>query len=525
MTHDRLETNARTVSLLTLLSRVTGLVRDAALSRVFGAGPLMSAFFFAFLIPNLFRRLFGEGALAAAFLPAYTKLLRDDEETARALASMTVAALVTFLGLLTVVIELLLVAWSSTRDELSPSIVLLMIMLPYMPMVCLVAILGAMLQTHGRFGPAAAAPVVLNLCVVGAALGFAGLFDVEDPGEGLTHACIVAASVIVAGAVQIAWALLALRTRPWWTTERDRARDAFRRMLRVAGPMVLSLGVLQFNTFLDGIIASYPVTFESDTVFGATYPLDESAMAVLGFAQRLYQFPLGVFGIAVATAIFPLLAVASDDGANFRSILQRGLRLVLFIGLPASVGLMLVADPLTRVIYEGGRFDPAHTERVAHVLLGYAPAIWAYSMTHVATRAFYARDDSRRPMRIAISIVGLNLVMNLVLIWFLRETGLAVSTAICSIVQLFALLLSFRAHERGLLDRQVIASWLRTAAATAAMAAGVWGLSLIFDHSEDNSWAHAVIELIALTGAGMGIVAIAAAIMRMPELKWTIGRK
>ncbi|MHC5024737.1 MAG: lipid II flippase MurJ, partial [Planctomycetota bacterium] len=157
----RFEHHARTVTLLTFLSRVTGLARDASLSRVFGAGALMDAFFFAFMIPNLFRRLFGEGALAAAFLPVYAQLDRDDPQQARRLATLTVSWLMIILGCVTLIGELVLFAVSAMADHGNLAVWLMMVMLPYMPMVCLVAILGAMLHVHGRFGPTAAAPIVL----------------------------------------------------------------------------------------------------------------------------------------------------------------------------------------------------------------------------------------------------------------------------------------------------------------------------------------------------------------------------
>ncbi|MBC8523665.1 hypothetical protein H8D29_07025, partial [PVC group bacterium] len=165
---DNFEKNTRTVWSITLLSRIAGLGRDAALSRYFGAGAVSSAFFFAFLIPNLARRLFGEGALSAAFIPAYTKLSKEDPARARALASLTIARLVVLLGVVVILGELLLwglLVWSPSIDG---SYGLMMIMLPYMPLVCVVAVLGGILQTHGRFGPTAGAPIILNACMIAA---------------------------------------------------------------------------------------------------------------------------------------------------------------------------------------------------------------------------------------------------------------------------------------------------------------------------------------------------------------------
>lgn len=526
---DSFEKHARTVTLLTLASRITGLARDATLSRVFGAGALMDAFFFAFLIPNLFRRLFGEGALSAAFLPVYSKLDATDPAQAKHLASLTIATLTVALGVLTLLGEGALYLISLRENHENLAVWLMMIMLPYMPLVCAVAVLGAMLHVHGRFGPTAAAPMILNALIVAVALGFAGLTDPQNDAQRAAHIGVVAASVIFAGLIQVGWSLVALRDLKWWRRDPrgwTTVAPAMRRVLRQAGPMILGLGVLQLNTLFDGLIASYP-TVVGGTIFGVAYPLDEGAMATVSFAQRLYQFPLGVFGIAVATAIFPALARLSDNAHDFAHVLRRGLRLVIFIGLPASVGLMLVREPLTAVILQGGDFAAEDTRRVGFVLLGYAPAIWAYSMVHTLTRAFYARSDSMTPVKVAASVVALNLALNCTLIWTpLREAGLAWSTAICSIVQVTALSWLLRRHVDRLLDREVLVSWGRTAALSALMAISVWTIG-VFALETDGaamSWSRALIALAAMVIAGGVIVLVGSIVLRMSELHWALGR-
>ena len=467
-----LERGTRVLTVLTAVSRVTGLLRDAVLSRVFGAGAVTDAFFFAFIIPNLFRRLFGEGALSAAFLPVYAQLDRDDPVVARRLASLLIARMVVVLSSAVVIIELVLLLLLRMRgEEAALPLRLTMIMLPYMPMVCIVAILGAMLQVRGRFGPTATAPVVLNVLIIAAALIGAQWWR-DDAAR---QVVLVSVSVLLAGLLQIAWCVRALGTRDICTLERHGANAPLRRVLRQAGPMIVGLGVLQLNTLLDGFIASYP-TVVGDTIFGVTYPLTEGAMASVSFAQRLYQFPLGVFGIAIATAIFPLLARQSGDSAGFESTLRHGLRLVVYIGLPASAGLMLVRHELSVVVLRGGDFTDAHAQRVASVLLGYAPAIWAYSMTHVLARAFYALGDAMTPVRIACGVVALNLVLNLILIWQLEEAGLAWSTAFCAVLQTALLLVALARRTGFSLDAAVWRSWRRTAMATAAMVVVVLGV-------------------------------------------------
>ncbi|MCH2147835.1 MAG: murein biosynthesis integral membrane protein MurJ [Phycisphaerales bacterium] len=521
---DQLESNTRTVMVITAFSRVTGLLRDAVLAFFFGVTELMSSFAFAFLIPNLFRRLFGEGALGASFLPVYSQLHKNNPERASQLASLLIAGLLVVLGAIVVVGESVLFLMSAMRDHNDNAIWLLMVMLPYMPLVCLVAILGAMLHVHGRFGPPAMAPLLLNGAMIATAVGV-GL----STGELTAHARLVtmgaiACSVVIAGLLQAIWMLWSLRRTVNWTWNRADATAPLRRVLKAAGPMMLGLGVLQLNTFMDGIIASYPNLFGTDTVLGQPYPLDTGSMAILGYAQRLYQFPLGVFGIAVATAIYPLLAHQSDDEQAFTSTVRRGLRLVLFIGLPASIGLALVREPLVACIFQRGAFTSEDTVQVGAVLLGYAVAIWAYSANHVLTRTYYAKLDMKTPVRIAIQMVGLNLLLNLVLIWTpLRTAGLAWSTAACAILQCILLLRASRVHVENPLDSTVRNSAMRSCALAMVMGAAVGLVMLGLDHSE-SLWTN-LLNLSLLIAVGAAVYGGGAVAMGMPELRWALGRR
>ncbi len=517
---ERFEKHSRTFSLLTFLSRLTGLARDATLSRVFGAAGVMDAFFFAFIIPNLFRRLFGEGALASAFIPTYAQLDKSDPVVAKRLATLIIACLVVVLGCLTLLGELGLYIITLISEGDNLALRLMMIMVPYMPLVCVVAIFGAMLQVHGKFGPSAAAPIVLNICLIAASGGVLALtknINVQ------THVSFVAAAVVLAGVIQVLWMLFALRGKGWWASDFKLARDEMRKIMRLAGPMILGLGVLQLNTLFDALIASYPTTVGS-TIFGYDYPLTQGALAAVSFAQRLYQFPLGVFGIAVATAIYPALArLAKDEGA-FADTLRRGLRLVVFIGLPASAGLILVAQPLSATILQGGDFTASDSNRVAFVLLGYATAVWAYSMTHVLTRAFYALGNTKTPVRIAVSMVALNLILNCTLIWTpLKESGLAWSTAICAIIQ--ASLLLWRANNRikNIVDNAVLVSWFKTAIATVVMFILAWLVSTWL--CTQTTWSGSLGTLLVIVFVGITTTFAVAGTLRMPELWWALGRR
>ncbi|MBC8421743.1 murein biosynthesis integral membrane protein MurJ [bacterium] len=516
---DNLERNTRTNWTLTFVSRVTGLIRDGAIARIFGVDAFSSAFYFAFLIPNLFRRLFGEGALAAAFLPSYSKLVHEHPEQAKAFASLTISKLVLLLGVIAIIGEGILWWMISLQQEPSPALQLAMVMLPYMPLVCSVAILAAMLHVHDRFGPPATAPIILNGCMIAAAFLFVGVFD--NP---LNHMMMIGIAVVVAGVIQVIWSLLALRQFNCFTKKTDGAHAEFGVMLKRMIPMIIGLGTLQINTLVDGLIASWTSLFGSSFFFGLQYPLSDGAMASLSWAQRLYQFPLGVFGIAVATAIYPLLAKQSKDPDTFTSTIHRGLRLVIYIGLPASAGLIIVRNPLASAVFQGVNFTASDAILVGTILLGYAPAVWAYSMTQVLAKGFYAKDDAMTPVKVALICVLLNFVLNITLIWTpLGTAGLAWSTAICSVIQVCLLLSLFGKHVKKTVNADVIRSWGSTAFLTLVMSAVV-AILVDFLWNPEEDWAHSCVVLATSVVAGMAVVGVGSVLLRKPELHWILGR-
>lgn len=520
----------RVVAFFTLVSRFAGLARDVVLARVFGDTAVGSAFAFAFLIPNLFRRLFGEGALTAAFLPEYASLATRDPIAADRFASLTAALLTIVTGAITLAgVALLLALRALTPDDPDRAFMLTLaaIMLPYMPLICAVAIVGAILQVHGRFAPMASAPVILNAVMIAAALLVYGPLG----WSATDTAYLVAGAVVVSGAFQLAWTLLAARRFVRWTRGYAAVRDSARRMLRRFLPGVLGLGTLQLNTLLDGVIASWPVLV-GPTILGVAYPLDEASNAVLSYTQRLYQFPLGVFGIAVATAVFPLLSRVADAPRDFADTLRRGLRLSVFIGLPASAGLVLVRDDLTFVLLQGENFSVDGARRAALVLAGYAPAVWAYSVNQLFVRAFYARGDTLTPVKVALGAMLLNLALNLSMIWVpgLRESALAWSTAISATVQTLwlARLTRTRLLTESLFDADTLRGLLRTVAITLAMSAATYAVVSLFPAAApgagDATHAASLVRLAAAVGAGALAFGGLAFTTRAPELRWLLHR-
>ncbi|MEM1445264.1 MAG: lipid II flippase MurJ [Planctomycetota bacterium] len=311
-----------------------------------------------------------------------------------------------------------------------------------------------------------------------------------------------------------------------------------RATLIAMGPMVVGLGVFQINTLLDGLIAyglaapEVAAGVTADDIRGLElfgrdleYPVSAGAMAELTAAQRLYQFPLGVFGIAIATAIFPALAAAGriEQREEFSAIVRRGVRLTWFIGLPAAVGLVLVREPLVRVVFERGAFTLDDARSVSWVLLGYGSAIWAYSLTHVLTRAFYARDDAVTPLVVAVGMVAVNLTLNLTLIWPLGTAGLAWSTAISATAQCLVLITLLSKHADEPLGRGVLGAWGKTAVAAGAMAAVLLAMRWL-NPSESLSWAGALALVCVMVPAGAAVFVAVAMGLRCRELRWLVQR-
>ncbi|MSR33508.1 MAG: murein biosynthesis integral membrane protein MurJ [Phycisphaerales bacterium] len=525
------EKHARTVSLFTLVSRFSGLARDAAQSRVFGVGPIMDAFAIAFQLPNLFRRLFGDGALSASFTPVYAKLEQDNPQKAKLFASVTLALLAVVLAALTLVGEAVVVSLPLFLPKEQLAYQLMATMLPYMPLICVVALMGSILNVHGKFAVAAASPIILNAAIIAASIGVSYM---HGGLERELHIQIVAYSVVVAGLLQLAWMMWSMRgygirlSLQW-----HGCRDSLRTMLTTMLPMMLGLGVFQINTFIDSMIASYP-TLIGPTIFGMQFPLMEGSNAAMNFATRLYEFPLGVFGIAIATAIFPTLSRQASNPALFAHTLRRGIRLALFIGLPASAGLIVVRTHLTAVIFQGGKFSADDTIRVATILLGFAPAVAVFSIMQTMTRAFYALGDTATPTRVSIWMVCLNFILNCTLIWTpLNTAGLAWSTTICAFIQAAILMYLLHGRVNNLFDIHTRMASVKIFAATLVMTAIITAIALALPSGMQaiahvlpvgTGWGQSLVQLLALTCAGIVCIFALAKWWNMPEWKWTFGQ-
>jgi putative peptidoglycan lipid II flippase len=511
------------ISGLTFLSRIAGLVRDALCARLFGAGPIWSSFALAFLLPNLFRRLFGEGALSAALIPEYTKILQQDPLQARRLATATTLSIALILTIACVVGELILLVLLTqtpmgTNGTLTLQLAILL--LPYALLICLTAALGGMLQCHHIFAPTASSPIILNGFIILAVVISIPILGL-DPESAIF---IVSGSVLLAGLIQTIWSYMALRRVGGWTWNTAGTRRNLKRIAMQMMPVVIGLGTLQINTLFDGLLAGWPVLVGPDISlpFLGThpYPLDADANSILFFAQRLYQFPLGVFGIALATAVFPALARHARNPELFSHTLRKGVRLALFIGIPSTAGIIAVRTDLVSLLFEGGAFQSSDTARVSQVLLAYAPAIWAATATHTLTRAFYAMGQTKTPMRIALVSVACNTILNIALLVPFRESGLAWATSASATIQVILLWIFLRRARGSFLKPPDLRAIGHTLLGTLIMTAILLATGLGFQTEPGDSWLTISLRLFGSITLGAGVYLLLARLRRAEELRW-----
>lgn len=429
--------NAAVVAFMTFISRIGGLIREMLLANYFGAGVVKSAFDVAYRIPNLFRRLFGEGALSGALIPIYTEILHTKgKKEADALAS-AVCGVVTFgLGVVSILgillsypLAIYLSAHFGEGNKWAAILPLLRIMLPYAPLICLAALIMGVLNSLKSFAISALAPAFQNLCCIIALLCVCPFI----PAEGDLRIKVVSWSILVSGIVQVAVQIPALRRNgvPLRLAFFAFNTPGLKRVFTLMLPMALSAGVYQINVFCDSILAMHA---------GSWGP------SVLGYSERIIYLPQAVCGTAFATVILPTLSTffAQNDLANFKGSLEKTTRNVITFTMAATGGIIALAVPVVSVIYEWGAFDAQSTTRTANALIAYGAGLTAAAVHKIIINAFYAIKDSRTTMIVNTIVVVLNLGLNLFFIWILppelKPVGIAIATSITSFLGCAALM-------------------------------------------------------------------------------------
>jgi len=473
---------AKTVAGITLISRVFGLFRDMGVTSL-GANRLTDAYGFAFQIPNLFRRLFGEGALASAFVPVFTDTNeKEGFEKASKLLANAMALLAVFLLAIMILVEIGFVITALLPGPADRQFLMTMatIMFPYMVAVCLLALGSAALNCRGHFAFPAAAPIIFNIVGIIAAWWVAPILKGNLQGQ----LVIVAFSVIIAGLIQVIAVLWLLKKSGFSIRLRLKPIEpGIVPIIKMLMPILLGLGFLQISELIQtGISWNFTATAEAPdiNIFGWILhkPLTPGVITRVNAARALYQFPMGVLAISLGVAVFPLLTryAARNDMVNLKDSINRALRLALMEGIATGAGLYILAVPIVKVIYARRNFSPSDAAQAAFVLQMYVIGMWAYCSFQILARAFYSLKDTTTPLRVSCALVGANLIMLVTMVWipWLGAGAFGLSTTITFAIN--AVVLAFLLRKKlGLLGgRKILKSVIRGVIAAAVMSAVVY---------------------------------------------------
>lgn len=485
------------VSLMTLISRVLGLARDISIALLFGAGAGADAFFVAFKIPNFLRRLFAEGAFNQAFVPVLSEYRSQHPEEVRPLISAVFIALSSVLFVVTglAILGAPWLVWvfapgfAQDAQKLALTAQMLQITFPYLGLISLTAFCSSILNTYDKFAIPAFTPVWLNLSLIACAFLLTPWLE--------TQIFALAWGVLIAGVIQLVFQLpflaqLALLPRlpsSWQAGKQAWQHSGVKRILDLMLPALFGVSVSQINLLLDTILASLLVT---------------GSVSWLYYSDRLVELPLGVFGIAIATVILPSLSRqhAQADQAAFGRLLLWGLRLVFLIALPAALGLALLAEPLLTTLFQYGAMSAQDVTMAAMSLRAYALGLVAFMLIKVLAPGFYARQDTRTPVRIGVKAMLANMLLNLLLVWHLAHTGLALATALSAFLNAYWLYQGLR--QAGVLTH-VSELWpylLKLSLGLVALALGVLVSAQPFTWWLEATWWMRVLTLAMQIGLG-----------------------
>jgi putative peptidoglycan lipid II flippase len=487
---------AATISGLTFLSRVTGLIRETLVASTFGAGPMTDAFFVAFRLPNLLRRLFAEGAFTQAFVPILAETRTHDPARAKAVTDAVATVLfwtlllVSLAGIVSAPYLVLLVA-SGLRDDAQTfqiAVTLTRWMFPYILLISLVALCAGILNLWRKFAIPAFAPVLLNLSFIFCAVYLSPFFD--------PPIYALAAGVLIGGVAQLAWqvpALLKLGMLPRIGMAPGKAlRDPIvRRILKNMGPAVLAVSVAQFSLIINTQIASH---------------LAPGSVSWISFGDRLMEFPTALLGIAMGTVLLPSLSQAHAEGnsGQYSALLDWGLRLCLLLAVPSMVGLALLAEPLVALMFHYGAFTDNDLAMTARTVTAYSVGLFGLVAVKILAPGFFAKQDVRTPVKIAVSVLVVTQLLNILLVPWLAHAGLALAISMGAWMNSAWLLIGLR--QRGLYVPRP--GWLgygvRVTTAVAAMGAALWFAARRLDwtalQSQPMERAALVLGLVALGG-------------------------
>ncbi|ABS65202.1 integral membrane protein MviN [Parvibaculum lavamentivorans DS-1] len=453
--------SAATVGGTTLLSRLLGFLRDVMMASALGTGPIADAFFVAFRLPNMFRSIFAEGAFNSAFVPLFSKKLEDGAGEARRFAEDALSVLLVALLLLTIAAELAMPwimsvfapGFSEDPQKFDWAVQFTRIAFPYLLFISLTALQSAILNSLGRFFPGAAAPVMLNVTLIVAILFLIPVMD--NPGEALAW------GVAAAGVVQFLWLAVSLWRAGFVLRLRlPKLTPDVRRLFRLGVPGVIAGGITQVNLTIGTMIAS----------------LQAGAVSWLYYADRIYQLPLAVIGIAIGVVLLPDLSrrLRADDGAGANWAQNRAVEFSMLLTIPAAVGAAVLSFDIIRVLFERGAFTREDTVATSLALTVYALGLPAFVLNKVFSPAYFAREDTMTPLRFAAISIVVNIVTSFALFWYLGFIGIAIGTTLAAWVNTGQLAARLWRRKEFIVDAQLARRLPLTLMAALGMGATLW---------------------------------------------------
>jgi len=514
--------SAGLVSGAILVSRIAGLAREMAMARLFGAGAAYDAFLTAFRIPNLTRNLFAEGALSSALVPTFSEALATGSSTEAAQLSQVVATALTLAaGAVCVagivfspeLVRLLAPGFARVPGKFALTVTLTRIMCPFLLLVALAAQAMAMLNARGRFGVPALASTCFNIGSVASGLAL-GLTLVRQRPHGMIVA--MAVGVLIGGALQLVWQMPSLRRAGFSFRPRLDFRHAgLRRIGRLMLPALIGNAAVQINVIVNANLASRLTDAAGAGLNGP--------VSWLGYAFRFLQFPLGLFGAALASATLPDISRSAALGRldEFRATLSSSLRMSLLLTIPSSVGLAVLGESMIGLVYQGGHFAAYDTHQTALALACYSAGLAGYAATKLLAPAFYALDDAWTPMALSLASVGMNaaLAANLANRARMGHAGLALSTSLVALAGAAALATLMKRRLRGLEGRRLALSVVKIGLAAAAMGAACRGSSLAVHGLIRGPRLPHLMDLVISIPLGAAVFYALARALRVPELR------
>jgi putative peptidoglycan lipid II flippase len=517
----RLARSAGLIGLATFSSRVLGLVRDVVQGYYFGTGLQADAFTVATRIPTLLRDLFAEGAMSASVVPTLSRVLaRDGQAAAWRLGAQVINGLLLATGVVVVlgmvfaepIVRFYASGFADTPDKLALTVELTRVNMPFLLLVAVAAACMGMLNAMRRFFMPALAPALYNVVFIACTVVFVPFFY----GVGMEPVMALSVGMLLGGAAQMVAQWPVLRREGYRHEWRLNPHDGnLREVLLLMGPATLGVAAAQINLLVNTKLAT----------------AEDGAATALGFAFRLIYMPIGIIGVSVATAAIPELArhAAARAHADMRSTLSWGLRLMLMLSVPATVGLIVLARPIVQLIFERGQFNAQSTAMLAAALAFYAPGILGYSIVKIASPSFYSLQDARTPMIVSVIAIAANLGLNLWLNALMGFRGLALGSAIAANVNAVLLLWLLSRRLGGVDTARVTASFAKILMASVVMAAAAYWTNALLDARLPDElvggrFLPRAVQVCGAIAAGIGVLALAAWALRIEEFRQAMAR-